>query len=95
MRSVLVLRGLALWACVRLMLAVMRLLLTIVNGASMLEPGSFMIGVVPLVILLGMIDVGRRREWGLLGNLGVSRGSIVAWLGAPALAAEMALSAAI
>lgn len=40
---------------------------------------------IALCVLLGLADVARRGERALLGNFGISRARLLAWLAAPAL----------
>jgi hypothetical protein len=52
------------------------------------------VAIVLLVLVLGWIETGRRRELTLLGNLGTSRLVISAFLTSPAVFGEIALRTA-
>ena len=90
-------RGVRLWVLVRLLVGV-AVVLTAASGgraaavdlasAFLLAPPAALL-VVPLTAALGLLDVARRGERALLGNLGVSRRRAAAWLAAPAVLGEL------
>jgi hypothetical protein len=47
--------------------------------------------VIAMSVVVGLVETVRRRELALLGNLGVSRGYLVAFYGIPALFGEIVL----
>ena len=84
------LRGALLWAVAR---ATISLFLVLGGGSAVALPFVMIIPVVAAVVFLGWIDIGRRHERILLGNLGIRPLFISALLAAPAVVGEALLSA--
>lgn len=84
-------RGALLWACARALLAAV-FLLGHVNPIR-LTFGAIIL-VIAVVIGLGAADVHRRHERAFLENLGLSRASLVAFFGMPALLGEIVIATA-
>ena len=86
-------RGLVVWALAR---AAAGLTLVLAGAppreAFVLAPSAALL-VVGVAAALGHVDVARRGERALLGNFGVSRMRLTAWVALPALAGELALGA--
>ena len=88
---VLAVRGIYLWIFVRL-LAMAAFAFAASQGA---EPqGIPPVGVIPLCVVVGLVDVRRRQERALWGNLGLSLLSAGGIFGVVALIAEIALALA-
>lgn len=88
---VLAVRGIYLWIFARL-LAMAAFAFAASQGA---EPqGVPPVGVIPLCVTVGLIDVRRRQERALWGNLGLSLLSLGGIFGVIALIAEVALALA-
>lgn len=89
---VLALRGIYLWIFVRL-LAMAAFAFAASQGG---EPqGMPPIGVIPLCVAVGLVDVRRRQERALWGNLGLSLVTVGGILGVVALIGEFALAIAV
>jgi hypothetical protein len=83
-------RGLWTWALIRASLAVAMLLL---NGPPSAELPPFGRPIVLAVVLAAALsDVSRRREWVLIGNLGVTRATVALWCLVPAVLGEILLA---
>ena len=87
-----IVRGLPLWLFVR----VAFLLVVLFNGedaASLMEwqPGTAL-GLLLLTVILGVVDVRRRRERVLLGNLGVSDLQLASFFALSAVMGELLLA---
>jgi hypothetical protein len=86
------LRGARTWALARVLVVAVVLFGGMSEGVPhVLAPGAagVMVGV---AVALGFADVARRGERALLGNFGVSRARLVAWLAIPALLGEIAVA---
>lgn len=84
-------RGVLLWLAVRAVISCM----LIAAKQPVLQP-SFLgaLTIVPCCFVAGWLDIGRRKEQVLLGNLGLSRTTVAGLLAAPAAAGELALALA-
>jgi hypothetical protein len=83
------LRGALLWAVAR---ATVSLFLVLGGGSGVAIPFVMIILVVATVVVLGWIDIRRKHERVLLGNLGVRPLVVSALLAAPAVLGETLLS---
>lgn len=82
------LRGLWVWVLLRCTHAVVLLLNDL---RPTLSAGSDTLAVVLLAALLSVVDIARRRETVLFGNLGIPRRTVAAVGAVPAAAMELAL----
>lgn len=79
-------RGFTLWFLVRLVISA---LLVMARENPLRVSPSAVLYIVVIVGVAGFADLKRRHELALLGNLGVSRGYLVAFFAVPAIAGEM------
>jgi hypothetical protein len=82
-------RALVLWVVVRLIVSGF---IHAAGSSALGTPGSSLI-IACITTVLALIELARRREVVLLGNLGVSWPRIVSWFVGPALAGEWLLRA--
>jgi len=87
----LILRGVVLWLLARTLISAVMSLAEF-NPLALSARSSAIIILVST--LLGFAQTGRLREYVLLGNLGVSRATLVMYFALPALAGELLLLAA-
>jgi hypothetical protein len=94
LRSLYLLRAAGTWVLTRLILTAALLFTPDTPSREALTPNlGVLIAVATTSLALGFVDVARRRERALLGNFGVSRTHLAAWLALPAIAAESTLLA--
>jgi hypothetical protein len=90
--ALLLLRGARTWALARVLVFTVVLFGGMSNGQPhVLAPGAAAV-MVGVAVALGLADVARRGERALLGNFGVSRAQLVAWLAVPATLGELAVA---
>ncbi|HSA56369.1 MAG TPA: hypothetical protein VLE53_11750 [Gemmatimonadaceae bacterium] len=96
LRRLLLRRGLVLWVLARLALLAVVLFSALSGGSPSIVPLTLaMPQMLPLLALLVWIDLHRRREVTLIGNLGQSQGAAVLIACLPGVAGEVvALTAA-
>jgi hypothetical protein len=80
------LRGAVLWFLARLLISVL-VALANTNPLALSARSSAII--ILIAMALGVAQTLRLREMVLLGNLGVSRGTLALWFALPALAGEL------
>jgi hypothetical protein len=91
--TIFLLRAVRTWVVARVLVTTMVLLSGMSTGHAPydLAPGAAVL-MVGVAVALGLVDVARRGERALLGNFGVSRARLLAWLAAPAALGEVALT---
>lgn len=94
LRRLLVRRGFVLWVLARLLLIAVILGARALAGRGAALPSAWELlaapQVLPFMALLAWIDLHRRREVLLIGNLGHSQGTAILVACAPAIAGELA-----
>ena len=83
-------RGALLWAVTR---ATVSLFLVLGGGTGLAIPFIMIVLVVATVVVLGWLDIRRRHERVLLGNLGIRPLLVTALLAGPAVLGEALLTA--
>lgn len=84
-------RGLRLWIGVRVLVSLIFFLAGGLNGVLESFGGLAPWAIVALCLFLGVVDLWRRNERALLGNLGVSRAMVGAALLLTAVSGELSL----